>query len=116
MKQDCPAAKSYIYTLTVKSLNNTSAAHIDVSDSSNWTTQGTIRANFLSKAGREFFNAEQVQADQSFLIETPSNNFSRTIEPGWRLEDADGTVYQIESVVDKNRMRQVVEITVKEAK
>lgn len=115
MKTECYAQKSYRYTLTVKSLNNTSAVHVDPKDSSNWTTQGTIKANFTTKAGREFFNADQVQADQTHMIETPWNNFSATIVPEWRLE-LNSRIFQVVSVADKNEERRVVQITVKEQK
>src|SRR5687768_5420357 len=82
----CEGAKRY-YTLTVQSPAGTAGAdgHVDLTSSSNWTTQVTIKANFFSKGGREFVSGQKVQADVSHLLDTASTNFSRAIEPEWRL-------------------------------
>lgn len=112
----CESEKRW-YTLTVQSPAGTAGAdgQIDYTNDVNWTTQGTIKANFVSKAGREFVSAKQVQADQGSLLETPSTGFSRGIQPSWRLVFG-SRKFEISSVWDMNEERRVVQIEVKEAK
>ena len=106
----------YRHTLTVQSPNEATldaGGHVDPTSSSNWTTEGTIKANFLSKGGREFIHGEKVGAEVSHVLETPSNNFSRGILPSWRLT-FDSRTFQIIAAYDKDEMRQKVIIHVKE--
>jgi hypothetical protein len=117
----CESMPSYKWTLTVQSPAGTAGGdgHIDYTSDANWTTAGTIKANFTSNAGREFISAKQVQADQGFTIECPSSAFSRGIQPSWRLtwiEDGSTHKGEILSVVDVNRERKKVQIEVKEHK
>lgn len=105
----------YKYTVTVQTPAGTTGAdgHIDLTDSSNWTTSGTIKANFTSKGGREFVNGERVQADVTHVIETPSTSFSRGILPKMRMT-YDSRTFQIEAAYDVDEMHQVVRCHLKE--
>lgn len=107
--------KNYRYTLTVHSPGGTADAggHVDLTDDDNWTTEGTIKANFVTKGGREYINGERVNAEVSHLLETPSNNFSRSIETSWRLT-FQGRKFGILAAYDKDEMRQEVHLQVKE--
>jgi SPP1 family predicted phage head-tail adaptor len=105
------------HTLTVQSPAGTAGSdgHIDYTDDANWTTEGKIKAYFVSRSGREFVQARQVQADHTQTVETISSNFSRGILPSWRLVFG-SRKFEIASVVDLNEMRQTVQIEVKEHK
>lgn len=99
------------WTLTVQSPAGTPGAdgQVDLTDSTNWTTEGSIRANFVSKGGREFVQANQVQADNSTTIETRSTNFTRSILPKWRLLFG-SRVIEITSAYDVDEARKTVRI------
>jgi SPP1 family predicted phage head-tail adaptor len=105
------------YTLTVQSPAGTAGAdgHIDYTSDANWTDEGTIRAKFTSRAGREFVSAKQVRADQGSMLETVSTNFTRGILPKWRLK-LDTRRFEILAAYDVNEERRIVQIEVKETK
>lgn len=106
-----------LHTLTVQSPAGTAGAdgHVDLTTASNWTTQGTIRASFTTKGGREFISGQKVAADVTHLLETVSTNFSRSIEPEWRL--VFGTrIFQITAAYDVNEERRMVQIHAMEQK
>ena len=116
---DCPTQKKtrYRHRLTVKSPSGTADEYgqIDLDDSDNATTEGTIKANFVSKGGREFFRGEQIQADVTHLLETPSKSLSRSLQPNWWLVMGSRT-FQIVASFDVNEERNIVQIQVKESK
>jgi head-tail adaptor len=105
------------WSLTVQSPAGTAGAdgHVDLKSSANWTTEGTIKANFVTKGGREFISGQKVAADVSHVLETVSTNFTRAIEPEWRL--VFGTrIFQITAAFDMNEAREIVQIHVMEQK
>lgn len=104
------------YTLTVQSPNGTPDGYgqVNLNSNSNWTTEGTIKVNFISKGGREFFRGAKIQADVTDILETPSTNFSRSILPSWRLLFG-SRVFQIIAAFDVNEERHTVQIQTKEA-
>jgi SPP1 family predicted phage head-tail adaptor len=114
---DCTQKPRYRYTLTLQSITGTAGAdgQIDSTNDSNWTTTGTIQANFMSKGGREFVQAQRVQADVNLVAETPSNNFSRSITPAMRII-FESRVLQITAAYDVDEMRETVRIHLMEAK
>jgi hypothetical protein len=117
----CESIPSYRHTLTVQSPTGAAGAdgHPDLTLDASWTTQGTIKANFVSKSGREFVSGQKVQADQGHTIETPSTAFSRGILPKWRLtwtRNGSTVKGEILSAVDINEERRVVQIQVMEQK
>lgn len=112
----CDGQKRY-HTLTVQSPAGTTGTdgHIDYTSDANWTTEGTIKGYFTSKAGREFVQGKRLQADHSQMIETVSTNFSRSIETSWRLVFGTRN-FEILSAVDVNEERRMVQLEVKERK
>jgi head-tail adaptor len=114
---DCQQKPRYRYTLTLQSITGTADSYgqIDLTDDDNWTNLGTILANFMSKGGREFTQAQRVQADVSMLAETPSNNFSRSITPAMRIIYK-SRVLQITAAYDVDEQRETVRIHLMEAK
>jgi head-tail adaptor len=105
------------WTLTVQSPAGTAGddGQVDLTSDDNWTTEGSIKAYFVSKGGREFISGQQVGADVSHVLETTSTNFTRSIEPSWRL--VFGTrVLQITSAFDINEERRMVQIHTMEKK
>lgn len=119
MKCGCDETKTvrYKYTVAVQSPGGTAGAggHVDLSDDSNWTAQGTIKANIISKGGREFISGKKVAADVSHVFETPFTNFAATIDPKWRLV-FDSRKFEIIAAYDENEMRKKVIIHTREAK
>lgn len=111
MKQDCPAAKSYRYTLTVQTPGGTAGddGHVDLTSDANWDTAGTIKGNFLTRGGRESRIFDQVQGEVTGIIETPSNNFTRSIHPESRLV-FETRKLNVQAVIDVDERRQIVHI------
>jgi SPP1 family predicted phage head-tail adaptor len=105
------------WTLAVQSPAGTAGddGQVDLTSDDNWTTEGSIKAYFVSKGGREFVQAKQVQADQTHTLETISTNFSRGILPSWRLVFG-SRKFEILSAVDVNEERRMVQIEAKERK
>lgn len=110
---ECSETKQvrYRWRLTVQSPGGTPDAggHVDLTDDANWTTMGTIKANFITRGSREGRVFDQVQAEVSHIVETRSSRFSRSIHPMWRLV-FQGRKFNIVAAVDKNEERQVVQI------
>lgn len=85
--QDCKPAPVYTHTLTVQKPGTTvdAAGLIDLTNDDNWTTQGRIRARFITKGGSEGYVLKQTQAETALVIECPATTLSRSIDPSWRL-------------------------------
>ena len=109
------AAVRYRHTLTVQSPAGTPDAggHPDLTDPDNWDSIGNIRANFITRGGREGRVFDQVSAEVTSIVETPWNNFSRSIHPNMRL--LFGTrIFNIVSAFDVDESRQKVRIHITE--
>lgn len=102
---ECSGEKRY-YSLTVQS---PASGEVDLTDDANWTTQGTIKAAFVSKGGSEHIQANQVEGVRSHTLETASTNFARTILPRWRLVYG-SRIIQITAAYDVNEERRMVHI------
>lgn len=111
---------AYRWTLTVQKPNPAASAgdggHVDWTDDDNWTDAGIIKGRFLSRGGRESKVFDQVQAETSLIVETPSTGFSRRIHPNWRLVDCDDIKFNIIAAYDVDRERRKVRLELVEVK
>ena len=117
MKCECDQKTQvkYKYTLTVHAISGTVGddGWIDTSDSDNWPATGTIKANFLSKGGREYINGQKVQAEVSHVAKTPSTSFSRSISPANHIT-FDSRTFEIVAAYDMDEVQKEVWLHLKE--
>lgn len=104
----------YRHTLTVQTPDPNATPGdggiVDLTNDDNWADAGTIKGNFISRGGRESRVFDQVEAEISDIVETPSTGFSRTIHPKMRILDSDSVKYNISAAYDVDRVRRVVRI------
>lgn len=119
MKCECSTKQRtrYRHWITVESISGTADAsgHIDLSVSSNWSSAGKIKGNFISRGGRESFKYDQVQVDASHIVETPSTTFSRSINETYRLS-FNSRIYNILLADDVDQARETVRLYLTEVK
>lgn len=107
-------AGAYRHKLTVEQVKSDASAgddgHVDLTDDDNWEAADTIKGRFISKGGREGRIFDQVEAEVTDIVETPSSDFSRSIHPKQRIKDTDGVKYNISAAYDVDRQRKVVRL------
>ena len=90
------------------------SGHIDVRIDANWETHTKAYAEAMTRGGREFFRAAQVDATLSHLWMVTSSEKVRTIGPEMRIK-WDGRTFNILSALNKNEDNQESEISTLEA-
>lgn len=85
---------------------------LDRDDDGSWIDVGERWAQFMSKGSREFYRAQQVQADLSELVRMHSDSVTRAITADMRLKvKSTGEKFQVISKPqDIDRQRKVVEV------
>lgn len=79
--------------MTFERLSGTAdaAGHVDESVSGNWSTYTRVAAAIVAKSSREFFGADQVQADVTHQITIRWSRTADAIEADMRATDGDKT-------------------------
>ena len=114
-KDNCQPTPRY-YTLTVEKPGTATDAAGQPDLTAAWVSVGRIRANFVTKGGKEAYVFKQTQADTTDVLYSPSTSLSRSLHKhtDWRLRR--GTeVYEITYSDLINKTGKVVVIEVKEA-
>jgi head-tail adaptor len=113
MKCACPETgrKRYRHTVRIESPGGTAdeSGHVDLTDDANWTSIGNVKANFITKGSREGRIFDQVQAEVTHIIETPSTVLSRSIHPEDRVV-FDGRKFNVTAAYDVNEERHEVQV------
>jgi SPP1 family predicted phage head-tail adaptor len=87
--------------------NKNSLNKTDLDDPANWKDHCKAYANCKTSTGREYFAAEQPQADVSHVWKMSSSRLTREITPDMRLI-FEGKIHEIVYAVDENEARQTV--------
>lgn len=115
-KDNCQPTPRYIHRLTVEKPGTTVDAAGQPDLTATWVAVGTIKANFVTKGGKESYVFKQTQADTTAVLMAPLTDLSRSLHKhtDWRLRR--GTeVYEITYSDLINKTGKVVVIEVKEA-
>jgi len=119
MKCQCSAPPTTVYRhwVTIQQPSGTpdASGHIDWEDSSNWSSYGQLKVNFLSRGGREGRVFDQIQVEATHIAEAPSTTASRAVDESMRLV-FDSRNYNITLVDDVDESRQVVRLYLTEVK
>lgn len=115
---DCKERPRYPHTLIVERPGGTpeDGGHVDLTDDDNWPAVGRIKGRFITKGGREGRVFDQVQAEVTHVIATPSTPRSRTqIDATCRVRW--GTrKFNITAAYDVDEAREEVRLEVTEVK
>jgi len=86
------------------------SGRVDLSDDKNWTTHAHRFARFVNQAGREFFQAQQVQADVTDIVELFYDKETASITPTYRLEfdDRKLEILSVFNVAERNTTMKLV--------
>lgn len=90
------------------------SGRVDESDDANWTKYFDCWARVMHHGGREFFNAKQVQADLSELLQVFYCRKTRDVTTKMRIRMRDRTL-GILATYNVEERNEVVEIQCKEA-
>lgn len=69
------------------------SGHIDLEDSTNWTTLGTAWSHsFKSRGGREYYLFREIQADVSCIVDFQYDSITRQLGPTCKLVSGSRTL------------------------
>lgn len=89
----CTTIPRMRHRFVVKQLAGTAdaAGHVDESDASNWETYARLSAAIVAKSSREFWGADQAQADVTHQLTFRWGRTYDAISPAMRLTSGDKT-------------------------
>jgi len=107
---------SYDRKVVIESLSGTedTHGHIDNTDESNWSRYVNSYASVMSKAGKEFWRVDKVDATVSHVWTCPWSKTLAAATPDMRLIH-ESVTYEILSVIDIDLAHKQVEIQTKRA-
>ena len=88
--------------------------HVDLSDDDNWSDLGRFRFLKISGQGsREFYRAQQVQADITLVVEVWYSKVTAGINPSYRWKAGD-RILEIVSAFDVDEAHEVIRMSLRE--
>jgi SPP1 family predicted phage head-tail adaptor len=92
------------------------AGHVDESLDSNWETYTNVWAAVVAKSSREFWGADQVEADITHQITMRFNRINDAIQPEMRAKDG-SRIYNLSSApYDPDGLRKQLKINAVEVR
>lgn len=98
--------------VTVQRLAGTpdAAGHVDESSAANWEQYARVSAAIVAKSSREFWGADQVQADVTHQITIRWSRTADAIEADMRVRDGDKTYNLSGPPFDPDGQRRVLKL------
>ncbi len=90
------------------------AGHIDLSVAANWDDVTKAYCRVMPQNGREFYRAQQTEANITHLIEMPYSNKTAAIDPSYRLKMSSRYLNVI-SAINVDEMNRVIRASCIEA-